>query len=168
LEDLVSDPGDAQAHYLPLDSINTYSTPQVHVVTPAMQTPQNPWNNLDFSPASATPMTCSTSFSADSNLIGEFEQHHGPGVATPMSELMRMGVENSPQSNDQLEAGMTDEYWQLHQTLTRFSPMHQSRGLSPIDMGVDQLPGTGEGEETAYNLSDTFLFSSGFHGAFAC
>lgn len=168
LERLVPDRGDVQAHYPPLDSINTYSTPQVHVLTPAMQTPQNPWNNFDFSPASTTPMTCSTSFSTDSSLIGEFEQHHGPWVATPMSGLMRMGMENSPQSNDQSEAGMTDEYWQLHQTLPRFSPMHQSRGLSPIDMGVDQLPGTGEGEETAYNPSDTFLFSTAFHGAFAC
>ncbi|KAG1768639.1 hypothetical protein EDD22DRAFT_220462 [Suillus occidentalis] len=167
-ECLVSDRGDMQAHYLPLDSINTFSTPQVHVLTPAMQTPQNPWNNFDFSPASTTPMTCSTSFSTDSSLIGEFEQHHGPWVATPMSGLMRMDLENSPQSNDQSEAGMTDEYWQLHQTLPRFSSMHQSRGLSPIDMGVDQLPGTGEGEETAYNPSDTFLFSTAFHGAFAC
>lgn len=167
-ERLVSDRGDVQPHYLPLDSIDTYSTPQVHVLTPAMQTPQNPWNNFDFSPASTTPMTCSTSFSTDSSLIGEFEQHHGPWVATPMSGLMRMGLENSPQSNDQLEAGMTGECWQLHQTLPLFSPMHQSRGLSPIDMGVDQLPCTGEGEETAYNPSDTFLFSAAFHGAFPC
>lgn len=173
LERLVSDPGNAQAHYLPPDSIgNAHSIPQVHVTTPAMQTPQaallDSWNNLDFSPASATPMTCSTSFSTESSLIGEFEQHHGPGAATPMSELMRMGLEISPQSNEQLEAGMPDEYWQLHHILPCSSPMHQSRGLSPIDMSVDQLPGTGEGEDTTYNLSDTFLFSSAFHGAFAC
>ncbi|KAG1783027.1 hypothetical protein EV702DRAFT_1059689 [Suillus placidus] len=170
LERLVSDPGDVQAYYLPPDSIDAHSTLQVHVITPAMQaTLLDSWNNLDFSPASATPMTCSTSFSADSSLIGEFEQHHGAGVATPMSELMRMDLENSSHSNDQLEAGMPGEYWQLHRTLTgtRSSPMHQSRGLSPIDMSVDQLPCTGEGEDTTYNLSDTLLFSGAFHGAFA-
>lgn len=171
LERLVSDPGDAQAYYLPLDSINAHSTPQVHVISPAMQTPQatvlDSWNNLDFSPASATPMTSSTSFSADSSLIGEFEQHHDAGAATPMSELMRMDLENSSHSNNQLEAGMPDEYWQLHRTLARSSPMHQSRGLSPIDMSVDQLPGTGEEEDATYNLSDTFLFSGAFHCAFA-
>ncbi|KAG2115919.1 uncharacterized protein F5147DRAFT_675250 [Suillus discolor] len=172
LEHLVSDPGDAQEQYLPPDSIHAHSTLQVHLMTPTMQTLQatllDSWNNLDFSPASTTPMSCSTSFSADSSLIGEFEHHHGPGVATSMSELMGMDWENSTQSNDQLEAGITDEDWQLHRTFTRSSPMHQSRGLSPIDMSVDELPGTGDGEETAYNLSDTFLFSSAFHGTFAC
>lgn len=169
---LVSDPRDGQAHYIPPDSINAHSTPQVHVMTPAMQTPQvtllDSWNNLNFSPASATPMTCSTSFSADSSLIGEFEQNHSLGVATPMSELMRMDLEIFSQSNEQLEAEIPDEYWQLHRIFTRSSPMHQSRGLSPIDVSVDQLPGTGEGEDTTYNLSDTFLFSGAFHGAFAC
>ncbi|KAG1755417.1 hypothetical protein EDB19DRAFT_1661190 [Suillus lakei] len=175
LQRLISDPGDAQAYYFPPDVINTHSTPQVHVMTPTVQTPQatmpDSWNNLDFSPASVTPMTCSTSFSTDCSLIGEFVQHCGPGVATPMSELMRMGLEDSPQSNVQLDAVMTDEYWQLpvNQTLTHSPPMHQSRGLSPIDMSVDQLPlGPSEGEETAYNISDTFLFSSAFHGAFTC
>ncbi|KAG2073522.1 hypothetical protein BDR04DRAFT_1141093 [Suillus decipiens] len=172
LEYLVSGPEDVQAQYLPPNSINAHSTPQVHVMNPTMQTPQgaflDSWNDLDFSPASATPMTCSTSFSADSSLIEQFEQHHGQAVATPMSELMGMGLENSPQSNDQFEAGMPDEYWQLHMAFTRDSPMHQPRGLSPIDVSVDQLPSTGEGDDTMYNLSDTFLFSSTSHGAFAC
>ncbi|KAG0709901.1 hypothetical protein DFH29DRAFT_20474 [Suillus ampliporus] len=159
---------DAQA-YLPPNTIGVHSTPQVCAMT--MQTPQttlpDPWNSLDFSPVSATPMSCSTSFSADCSLFGEFEQDRCPGVATPMSELMRMGLENSPQSNVQSETGMPDEYWQLIGNATRSSPRHQSRGLSPIDMGVYQLPGTSEGEETAYYLSDTCLFSSGFGGTFA-
>lgn len=171
-EHLVSDPRDAQEQYLPLDSIHAHSTLQVHLMTPTMQTLQatllDSWNDLDFSPASTTPMSCSTSFSTDSSLIGEFEHHHGPGVATSMSELTGMDWENLTQSNDQLEAGMTGEDWQLHRTFTRSSPMHQSRGLSPIDMSVDELPGTSDGEETAYNLSDTFLFSRAFHGTFAC
>ncbi|KAG2156333.1 hypothetical protein DEU56DRAFT_897328 [Suillus clintonianus] len=174
LERLASATADAQA-YLPPNTINIHSTPQVYVMT-TMQTPQaallDSWNNLDFSPGSATPMTCSTSFStdssligefeqyhgpgvatpmtcstsfsADSSLIGEFEQHHGPGVATPMTELMGMDMENSPQSNRQAEAAMTDEYWRLSRTLSRSSPMHYSRGLSPIDMMLFMAPSLAE------------------------
>ncbi|KAG2155063.1 uncharacterized protein EDB93DRAFT_132084 [Suillus bovinus] len=166
---LVSNPGDLQAQYLPLDNIHTRSILRGHFMPPVMQTTQltllDSWNNLDCSPTPATPMTCSTSFSTDSSLIDELERHHDPGVTTPMSEL---NWENSPQSNDPSEAGMMDEYWQLHQTFTRSSPMHQSGGLSPIDMSVDQLPGAGKGVETACNLSDTFLFSGTFHSLFAC
>ncbi|KAG1752519.1 uncharacterized protein EDB91DRAFT_1333471 [Suillus paluster] len=155
----------------PPDTVNAHSPSQVHAMT-IMQAPQSTspdsWHSLDFSPMSATSLTCSTSFSADSSLIGEFEQLHGTWVVTPMSELMMMGLDKSPQSNFQSEAGMTDEYWQLSRNDTPFSPIHQPRGLSPIDMGVFQLPGTSEVEENTYYLSDTCLFSSSFSSTFAC
>jgi hypothetical protein len=152
-------------HYLPLGTINAHSTPQVHVMT-AMETQQttleNSWNELDFLAMSATPMARSTPFSADYPLpIGEFEQHHGSGVTTPL-----FGFKEQPQSNDLSEGGMTGEYWQLNRGSMHSSPMNRSRGLSPIDMGVYELPGTGEGDETLNRIYDACLFSNGFPAAF--
>ncbi|OAX44059.1 hypothetical protein K503DRAFT_765376 [Rhizopogon vinicolor AM-OR11-026] len=153
-------------HYLLPSTISAHSTPQVHDMT-VMQTPQttltNSWNDLDLPTMLVTPMTCSTSFSADCALTGEFEQHHGSGVTTPSSCLKEL-----LQSNDLLETGVTDEYWQLHHGDMRSSPMHRSRGLSPIDMGVYQLPGTSEGHKTTNNLDNACLFSDGFPVSFGC
>ena len=155
---------DAQ-HHLPPGTMSAHSTPRIHVMT-AMQTSQttleNSWNNLDFPAMSVTPITCSTSFSADCALAGEFEQHDGSGVTSPS-----LCLTDHLQSNDLLEAGVTDNYWQLNHVDMHFSPMHRPRGLSPIDMGVYQLPG-GEGDETANNLYDDCFSSDSFPVIFSC
>lgn len=155
---------DAQ-HYLPPGTISAHSTPQIHVMT-SMQTSQtileSSWNNLDFSAMAVTPMTCSTSFSADCALAGEFEQHDGSGVTTPS-----LCLTDHLQSNDLSEACVADNYWQLNHGDMHSSPMHRSRGLSPIDMCVYQLPGS-EGDETANNFYDDCLPSDSFPVIFGC
>jgi hypothetical protein len=149
-------------HYLPPSA---HSTPQVHVMT-AMETQQttleNSWNELDFLAMSATPMARSTSFSADYPLpIGEFEQHHGSGVTTPLFDF-----KEQLQSNDLSEGDMMGEYLQLNRGSMHSSPMNRSRGLSPINMGVYELPGAGEGDETLNRIYEACLFSNGFPAAF--
>lgn len=154
---------DAQQYLRP--TISAHSTPQVHVIS-TMQTPQTTfaksWDDLDFPVTSVTPMSCSTSFSPDCALIRELEQHHDSGFTTPSLDL-----KEQPQSNGLSEEGVMDEYWQLNGGM-RSSPMYRSRGLSPIDMGVYELPGISEGGGTANNFYDACLFSNGLPVTLGC
>jgi len=141
-------------------TISAHSTPQVHFIA-SMQTSQTilpeSCDEPDFPALSATPMSCSTSFSADCALIEEFEQYYGSGVTTPS-----LDTKEQPQSYDLLEAGVIDDSWESICGGVSSSPMYPSRGLSPIDMGVYQLRSTREGDETADNFYDTCLFSNEF------